>query len=271
MLNTNLSIMVTARCTLNCRYCALGIPFLHEKEWIPAARLYGQIESLLSLYEKNNVYLNHLDLLGGEPLLYPELPELVRSLTDLSGRFHELRILTNSTLLPSDALLDALDAFREKAPLLLILADYGKLSRQLGELSKLLDFRGIRYRVDNYAGENQYYDGWVTYGEAGCLWGTAELRYRECAFRHSGTLEVYDGKAYPCTRALAVGLSGRTALREEEWLDITASPPERSVKKYRALLVREQPLSICAHCSGLGPHAQRIPAAQQTPRKNECE
>jgi cyclic pyranopterin phosphate synthase len=94
----SLRVSVTDRCNLRCQYC------MPEDEYVWLRR-----DDLLSFAETERVVgafvragVSHVRLTGGEPLLRPGLPSLVRSLAALPG-VEELSLTTNGVLLADQA------------------------------------------------------------------------------------------------------------------------------------------------------------------------
>lgn len=86
-------IHLTDHCNLNCRGCS-HFSNLAAPAFADPARLDAGLERLAALFEVTEVYL-----LGGEPLLHPELETLLRSARRRLPRT-KLILLTNGILLP---------------------------------------------------------------------------------------------------------------------------------------------------------------------------
>ena len=262
MLNTNISVLITSKCTLNCEFCSSGIPYHTKQRHIPVEEVVLQVKQALDIYKNAGVYVTHLDLLGGEPLLHPELLDIIRGVYQYRDMFHELRILTNGTLIPDETLLKGIQKLDQTMKVFFIVSNYGQLSARFDRICALLEERGINYRVDEYSGDDQYFGGWVSYGQDGIVQGTTEARFRGCAFCHSGVAEIFDGKLFPCVRTLALHTTGREVLPEDEYIVLQDSL-EINTKKLSSFMKREVPFSCCEHCTGLNKSAKRYPAARQ--------
>src|SRR5258708_23877555 len=100
----NLRISVTDRCNLRCRYC------MPEEEygWLPREKLlsFEEISELAGIFTE--VGIEKVRLTGGEPLLPPHPPVLVRLLAQ-DARITGPALTTNRVLLAvqTHALLDA--------------------------------------------------------------------------------------------------------------------------------------------------------------------
>ena len=259
-MKTNVSVLITSYCTLNCKYCSSGIPYHKERRHIPSENVTEQIEKVLALYTAADIYIEHLDLLGGEPLLHPELMDIVGQICRFRDIFHELRILTNGTLLPPKGLLETIKC--KNVPFLMIVSDYGKLSPKVTQVCEILETHGLNYRVDRYHDSGQYFGGWVSYGQDGIFTGTVETRYQECAFHHSGTAEVFQECLYPCVRNLAMHATGRSDIPAEDYINLW-DDFEENVKKLYGFIKRTAPYTACEDCTGLCANALRYPAAEQ--------
>jgi len=94
----DLRISVLDRCNFRCPYCMPEdqfpehYRFLSRQEWLD----FDEIERLARIFVKLGV--TKLRVTGGEPLLRPNLPELVRRLSTIDG-VDDLAVTTNGTLL----------------------------------------------------------------------------------------------------------------------------------------------------------------------------
>ncbi|HRP08649.1 MAG TPA: GTP 3',8-cyclase MoaA [Gemmatimonadales bacterium] len=89
-----LRISVTDRCNLRCRYCMPAASY----RWLPRESLLGfeQIARAVSAFVDLGV--TKVRITGGEPLLRPDLPHLVRMLAEIPG-IDDLALTTNATRL----------------------------------------------------------------------------------------------------------------------------------------------------------------------------
>jgi organic radical activating enzyme len=110
-------IMLTEKCTLNCTFCNMYMP--HFKS--PKHRELSKIKLDLDLFFNHIDYVSIFHLVGGEPMMYPELNGVIdyvgENFRDKIGR---LLITTNGTLTPKD---DTINLFR-KYNLLVSISDY---------------------------------------------------------------------------------------------------------------------------------------------------
>ncbi len=88
-----LRISVTDRCNLRCVYCSVGsVPHLPRSEILS----YEEIECVVRVAASMGI--NKVRLTGGEPLLRPDLSNLVRMLSQIEG-IDDISLTSNGTLL----------------------------------------------------------------------------------------------------------------------------------------------------------------------------
>jgi cyclic pyranopterin phosphate synthase len=95
----DLRLSVLDRCNLRCTYCMPEESLNGQGVFLPSTRLLtdAELERVVRLFVLMGVH--KLRLTGGEPLLRPELPALVKRLAAIEG-IDDLAITTNAILLP---------------------------------------------------------------------------------------------------------------------------------------------------------------------------
>jgi cyclic pyranopterin phosphate synthase len=95
---TDLRVSLTDRCSLRCAYCMPpeGLP------WLPRAEMLTDDELVRLVGIAVSLGVREVRLTGGEPLLRPGVPDLVRRIAALRPR-PELSVTTNGILLGRDA------------------------------------------------------------------------------------------------------------------------------------------------------------------------
>jgi hypothetical protein len=172
-------------------------------------------------------------LVGGEPLLHPEIVELVR-IAKRSGIAPRVSITTNGLLLGRtlDALWEVVDA--------MTISVYPEPSIERAEI----DARAARFGVDvNWKEQTRF----VLMNRAQPCTDPAENAaiYDGCWIRERCHM-IRDGRFYTCTRPPHFTSLYRGAL------DFTGDgiPIDAGVEQLVAYLERPEPLQACAHCHG---------------------
>lgn len=130
-----LEMVITTICNRLCKSCSNFIPYIrHKAKHVRADEVKNQIECLKKLVGTVERFQVH----GGEPLLNPELPEIMRAVLD-SEFIKEIRIATNGTIIPSIELLQVLSSTRAK----LAISDYYFNKSTAPIIQKLCDKWGV--------------------------------------------------------------------------------------------------------------------------------
>ena len=261
---SSLAFYGTTKCTLKCKLCATGIPYIKTPVNLPKETLFLSMERAFQIWTAE-----HVDFLGGEPLLHPQILEIMQELYKYNDNYGEMRIVTNGTIMPGGGLLDFAEYVNGSGVKLLFLLDnYGRLSGKLGEIKDELEKRKIPYRQDDYTGDSQRFNGWVDYGEykdTGRSDEEISRVYYECIFRNWGCIEIWNGKAYPCAYTTALEIVNGFKLKQDEYVDLfddTIATAEK-IRSAKALRGRSKPFSACRLCNGISPNSPRFPAAEQ--------
>lgn len=137
----DLMFNVTNRCTLRCRECSTYIPYVTHPIDFDSTVMIESLDKLLIAYK----VIGNISLYGGEPLLYKDLPKLVREFT-ARPQVKKVTVITNGTLLPTDKLLEELI----NAKVRVRISDYGSLSTKRDELIKILREHNVFTEVTNF-------------------------------------------------------------------------------------------------------------------------
>lgn len=98
---------ITTRCTFNCRYCNIFIPYYKER----TDYTFEQIKKNVDMLFHNIDYVFKYQLIGGEPLLHKDLSQILLYLYEnYKERIGMIRIVTNGGIVPDVELVDAMKA-----------------------------------------------------------------------------------------------------------------------------------------------------------------
>lgn len=243
-------------CNLRCDGCCPLSP--HQAEsFLDPARLRQDLERLEPVLRPSVFRLT-----GGEPLLHPDLLELIAVARE-SGISEVVQITTNGThlLAAPDALFEAVDRVRvswyTSAPLSEKTIDRIRERCRTGSAELAIREYASFQELDPPEGERDL--AWAERAFAGC-W----IRWR-CHL-------VYGGRFYTCTRPphLEPVLRARGVDRALAKRDGVALDDPFLADSLRRYLERDSPLDSCRHCLGnegaWRPHAQlpvvRVPRRQ---------
>ena len=102
------SLIPSKVCNLNCRDCLVFTPYNRHKTHRPLEEIKQELALLFSCVDTVGFF--HIS--GGEPLLYPQLGELLAHIAECySSKIVRMGIVTNGSLLPSEKLLSILKRY----------------------------------------------------------------------------------------------------------------------------------------------------------------
>jgi organic radical activating enzyme len=206
---------VTTRCTLRCRDCSVMMPRIaHSGEH--SAMTFAQFKEALDAVLTAVDSIGTVLLLGGEPLLNADLPEILACAAD-NDKVGLVDIVTNCTIVPSQDLIAAAVQYNKKV--FFGLSNYSgnpELASRLKrtEIITILKKSGIRHTLDT--GEAQ----WFRYDLQECSYSDEQMReiFAACQWHHC--LYVLDGLLGICPRSLVGQKLGAFVLNEDEMLSL---------------------------------------------------
>ena len=238
-----LDIFVTERCNLKCKYCEVLVQHFTDPCHILLQQLIDETDAV---FTKVN-FVRDIHVLGGEPFICPHIAEYMSYLKKYREKIGSLYVITNGTVAPKDAVLDAIadcDAY-------IMISDYGGLSRNKDALVAACNERGLGVQITDYPWtfENQ-----LVYNDS----ISKEQKFADCYERkHINTIR--DGKCYYC-HFLA---SGETLHAIPYDSSNSISLFDSTGDEIVAYLTSEDVPPGCQYCSGHDLKVN-IPKAEQT-------
>lgn len=197
----DISYMVTSACTLRCEHCVEKLPDYPLQQNLPLQIILDDISKLLGSCR----FIHRFCITGGEPLLHPQLPELLEFLLQ-AEQVGMIFLYTSGTVVPSSTLLERLENQR----VVVNLSSYG--ARLPARLEENFDrfreqLKGLEIACNIYPHKTWFDMG--TY-ETNSL-DARELRagFAACPFRSCMT--IHAGVLYRCPHQLGGGPARRPA------------------------------------------------------------
>ncbi|MCH5161956.1 MAG: radical SAM protein [Clostridiales bacterium] len=227
---------VTTYCNLRCRRCGKCTPYFENKRHISAA----EIEQNLSLLTKYVDKIYYASIIGGEPFLNPELPEIIE-IAAKCDKIERLELTTNGTVVPSDELLRAI----KESGLAVHISRYPGIAENLTanriKLEERLKEYGIFY-------EHQFQENWLDFGEIekrGHKRGTLVNMLLNCPMN---VCTVFNGKKlYRCGKASYISQHG-IEKDDDGVIDLDEVTDKRDMRKKLKKFFGCKRLSACAYC-----------------------
>jgi MoaA/NifB/PqqE/SkfB family radical SAM enzyme len=191
-------------CSLKCKHCVEHVPYIakENKRFIPKETILRDIQTLAAACE----FVAVLDLVGGEPFLHPELPEIVSEVRKISN-IGIVNVFTNGTIMPDKALLESLTMDFCTVDL----SNYSKnLSVQQRERiinteKTLVDAGVTMFRAKNFS----WFDT-LSFEKNDDSEELLKERYGKCGLRDC--YRLYDGKLFRCLHHYAGYVTGNIPL-----------------------------------------------------------
>ena len=238
-------IVLTECCSLKCNL----MQYYKKPEHLDIDEIISSFNNFLDSVDM----LLDLRLLGGEPFIYPHLDRIVNEYKN-NDKIRRIAIYTNSTIVPSENVLDAL----RNVKTVVHMSDYGNASRKIGLLEEKFNEAGIEYYIHRY-------EKWKNIGNV-CKrdYNAATLKniYQTCVMGKCYTL--YRGKFYLCPRAAHGERLGFFSNPADEFVDFngTINVSEKR-KELQELVARNTYITACNYCNGSSLKSESIPAAIQ--------
>lgn len=237
-------LVVTTHCTLRCKHCAhFGAHYYFAKNGRSALKNieFDTIQRSLTKILEAVDEVREISIVGGEPLLYPQLDKVI-GLLEKSNKVLRIEIATNGTIIPNDKILKAMDIDK----LYVTISVYGDLSDKANELKKLLDDKGIENRI-----QVQGY-GWDDLGEHtdhGRSISEMKQVYQSCFdTRYKLILEE---NIYDCHRVANATNLGYYTPQDSEYINLQTCTKSELREKIKSLY-QHQYIPYCNYCNGKG-------------------
>jgi MoaA/NifB/PqqE/SkfB family radical SAM enzyme len=257
----NLTVLITSKCSLKCRLCATYTPYCSKSENYS----YERITKSVSKFFENIEHVGLFTISGGEPLLHPQLSELVDFFSAYIDRIDVFEIFTNGTIIPTGKLLEHLK-FSNKVDVLI--DDYGpELSPNVTQIANVLSASGIKHRVRKYYGENAHLGGWIDVSDFSEKHRTDkenENIFRRCSFSTTwkNLIILIDGTIHMCY--VNNRLLDFVPDKPDEYIDLLDNSLSNLEIKERILNLRNRKsLAYCSHCNGFCEDAKRYNYPEQ--------
>lgn len=237
----------TMRCNLNCGLCGVLVP---QYDYRPHMTKEDFSKTLHAVFEIADS-VGKLQITGGEPLLHPDLPEMLEECFQFAAKFEKLWLFTNCAVPLKPQLAEVLENYKDR--MVVHASDYGVRQEITEQIVGFLEETGCTYRHLKYFGEHQYADGWVDQGDFVCH-NRSEMELAEVFSRcthiaRGGSWYVRNGQMHWCGRSIRGVEVGKIPLCEEDYLDIfTGTVEERREKLSR--LMQVEFIRACDYCNG---------------------
>lgn len=257
----SVDIIITERCSLRCKDCSNLMQYYKDPQDCDIEELERSIQTFCSLIDE----VNEFRIIGGEPFMNKQIHLVIRKLIN-EPKVRKIVIYTNGTIVPKNYQIDCL----KNSKVIIIITDYGALSRNVLGLTQLLRENNISFYVMNV-------DGWTDCGKIFKHYRNHEEQketFKSCCAKNLVTLS--DGKLYRCPFAANAARLRAVPDCEHDYIRIIQGPNESinvssTKKRIKSFLLEKEFLETCDYCNGRPFEAPEIKPAIQTRRPLEYE
>ena len=238
---------VSARCNFKCKNCNMFMPYYKTNVRYSLEDLKANIDRLFKVVD----YVCYIGFIGGEPLLFTQLEELIEYVKlNYSDKVGNFTIHTNGSIMPSKQLTDAI----KKYNITVAISDYGAQSPCRDKMLDTIAYLQEQGVYTDVRSSLEWRD--VGFPESPCDFNDEELRkhMKSCSADWRG---INDGKFYYCNIAWSAEKAGLTTLESDDYL--VMEELTKDVGKGKELLLKLSEgyfdkgyMSFCRKCGGCG-------------------
>lgn len=255
-------IIPSTVCNLNCRDCLNFTPYIRKFE----TRTLDSLEKDIDKFFDTIDYVARYQISGGEPLLYPQLKELITYIgSHYRNKIGVFETVLNGTIVPKDDICEV----AKRYSMTMILDNYtreipSKLNHRAEILAQFAKYELLW--IDNTV------DDWFDLD----IFGTDHSKMTDDELQEffdscNNPWHCYEnGKFYACNFARFSEKAGMHSEPESSCFDITELNPERKMELLEFLLNYNEKgyVELCKRCSGWADYnPKRVPVAVQKPRE----
>ena len=255
-------ISLTERCTLKCKKCAHGC-FNVPKDYpdLGFERVCASADNFFRYVD----FIDEFVLIGGEPLLYKDLSEVVKYIGErYRDKMNIFSITSNGTIIPSDELL----LVCKKYNVMFRISNYTVSLPRLKKQHEKLAAKMAEYEVEMKLGPADHH--WMDYGfdyvKRDCDDDELVAVFDAC---HTPCHEVQDDKFYYCVMAHTVANNLHFDVGKDDYFLLENLSGEQLEKRKELFLEYtlgysdKGHLDMCRYCNGAEAKKYLIPVAEQ--------
>ena len=229
-----LDIHITEHCNLNCKSCAHFSP-IAEKKFIDLNKLTQTYTNLCKYYNK---FFDSIHLLGGEPLLHPQIIKILNLTRSFFPR-KKIEIVTNGILLT-------------KMPEKFWQTCYNNnISIYVSQYSKIIDYSKMiqiieRYKVKYHLSSpiNEFRNYYLNINAQN---SDKDINYKQCKYGGQ-CMQLKDNKIYPCYTAAYIEhvnkyFNTNFEQQKEDYIELNHVITKKEFKK-----IRKKAIPFCKYC-----------------------
>lgn len=239
---------ITEVCSLRCKNCSLFMPYYSSPQHMPLDKIKTDADLLLKKIDGTF----HFRLLGGEPLLHPELEQVISYIVDqYREKIDYFDIATNGTIMPNADIL----RLCRNGNITIAISDYAinnSYTKNVADLVSLLEQAGVNYQRNRF--EKWYEIGFPLNHDETISHAEKSKLFEECATQWRS---FYNGKLFFCSVCASAQRGGLTEGRESDYYDFRGAINKKELLYFNLGINPNGANSLCGLCKGYMPSANR--------------
>ena len=236
----SIDLIITERCSLRCKDCSNLMQYYEHPKDCDLEVVFRSIDAICAVVDE----IMDFRVIGGDAFMNKQWPMIVKRLTD-EPKAKRVVVYTNGTLVPGEKDIPSL----QNSKILVIITNYGVLSRKLGELTSALQEHGILHHVLQV-------DEWLDCAAIVPHRRSADQNkdlYKKCCAKNMATLS--DGKLFRCPYAANAARLQAVPDHQEDYIDLFREPFDAgSIQKTKNKVINyfshTDYLKTCDYCNG---------------------
>ncbi|WP_027630243.1 radical SAM protein [Ruminiclostridium cellobioparum] len=247
---------ITTKCSLRCKHCSTIIPYISSPCHYNSQKILGDVTRILDALG----HIRVVDFYGGEPLLHPDLPYMIKSLSE-EKRIDRIYAITNGTIIPNDDLIEAMKAEKRFS---MRISHYGALSTKVDTIKNILDKNCIKYEVTNYT----YWDEGPKFGYLDSTEEELVSKFKHCTA--CNVLMIQNGKISLCSPGSVMNNMNVVSDTPSDYVDLSDNESAEELRdrilNFRARSKTGEYFKFCKYCFGnhCSQFENKVPVAEQT-------
>ncbi|MDC0067989.1 radical SAM protein [Gammaproteobacteria bacterium] len=248
----SVDLVLTERCSLKCKDCSNLMQYYEHPVNYELDQMQQSVDNLMSLVDG----IQEFRVIGGEPLVNKNFHLVVRQLIN-EPDIERIVIYTNGTIAPPDYKLELMKSDK----VMVLITDYGDLSRNKDKLMAALGKHNISFHIDKAK-------GWTdcsSIQQHSRSEKQQEQIFTECCAK--GLITISNGNLYRCPFSANAAQLHAIPDEPSDYLpleNIHDIDTDQARLLMRTFLNEKKFLKVCDFCSGRPLDATEIPAGLQT-------
>jgi len=255
----SVDLVITEKCSLKCKDCSNLMQYYKKPTSYEADELFNTLDSFLAAVDE----VNEFRIIGGEPFLNKDIDQVLNKIIS-SDKVRRIVIYTNGTIIPRPHLIPIL----KNQKILMLITDYGDLSKNTNKLEKLM----IEHRINYYRAPAQNWTDCSSIEKHNRSISEQKDVFTRCCCKNLFTIQ--DNKFYRCPFSSHIDKLRAAEDFTSDYVVLSRSGSHnkevlRIRKEIHSLLRNREYIDSCDYCVGRFLEDEKIVPGLQTKKPLE--